>query len=114
MKKYLLTVLLSVSFLAIFAQDNHLSNEKDTSGIKPDCKNYLVMKDGIIIYVKNGTAFAFTDPMVLKNGISVQLNGIYSVQGRQKLFMDGDSLYLNGRVVVNKNRAPFQKTENEY
>jgi hypothetical protein len=113
MKKIIFTFLLAAGFFTCIAQSTMLLSNKDSLAPKADPKNFIIMKEGILIIVKNGTPYALSSNIVLKDGTNVFLNGTYLSKGEKKILMDGDSLYLNGRIILNKQQLAYKQPESD-
>ena len=109
MKKTLLAVLvfLACGTLAS-AQDSSMSSHDtmSTNGMMNhgmNHHNYLQMKDGKMMVVRNGSSSVMTHSMTLRNGTVVMTDGTVKMKnGHTETLTDGQCVYMNGTVGKSK------------
>ena len=104
MKK--LTILLLAAVLcttATFAQDTSMTSHKMHSGKMKGMKDCVMMEDGKMMVMKGGKTMAMDKDISLTNGSTVMSDGTVKMQdGTTKKLMDGDCVYMDGKMVSGK------------
>ena len=90
MKKILLLFALGIMAAGVYAQ---APSKND-----PKTKDYVVMKEGKMLLVKNGKTTAMDKEMTLSDGTRVMSDGkVMMKDGSTKLLEEGETLTLDGK-----------------
>lgn len=93
MKKMLAMLVAVFAVVLINAQDTHHAH-KNT--MKKDC---IMMKDGKVVQMKDGTTTDVTSDVTLSNGTVVSADGtVKTKDGKTHMLKDGDCVYMNGKM----------------
>ena len=70
---------------------------------KGKAKDYLVMKNGTMMVVKNGKSMMMEKTMMMPNGSTVMTNGeVMTKAGKKTMMKDGMMMDMNGKIVPTK------------
>ena len=114
MKKFFLLLFIAGQYTTVAtAQDSTLTTIKSSaSAITQAPVEYVVMQNGKLMVVKNGTIKLLDNDMVLPGGATIIVDGtIKSKDGSTTQLQEGDRIGMDGKILINKERnIPIDST----
>jgi hypothetical protein len=96
-KQVLFVLLLVVSANFLHAQDSNTMYLKTDTSARPEWKDYIVLKNGVMTIFKKGDSSVMTEPKTLKDGTIVKQDGtIIHKNNQQEKLGDGEGIYSDG------------------
>ena len=121
--KKIIVVLAGVFFaFAVNAQDTKMETKPQTetgaaSEVKPQPKthDYVTMKDGKMMVMKEGTMTPMEKDMEMTNGTKVMTDGsVMKKDGNRIMMKEGDKVYMNGAMrSVGERKSTEKKAEGQ-
>ncbi len=102
MKKLLIACTALLLSAATFAQTDSTKTRNDKGNhmdhkTKKDC---VMMKDGVMMQMKDGKATAISSSVTMSNGTTVMTDGTVTMQnGTKSMLKEGESMDMSGKMI---------------
>jgi hypothetical protein len=98
MKKLILLITVILAGMVTYAQDSNTMYLKTDTSAKVNMKDYVVMRNGVMMVYKGGDSVAMTSVMTLKDSSTVKQDGtITRKNGDSMKLKEGEGVYMNGK-----------------
>lgn len=109
MKKFIVLCGIVTSCAFVSGQDSNAMYLKSDTSAKM-ARDYLLMKNGVMMLFQKGDSIAMTSVMTLSDGTIIKQNGTLTRKNGDTLTLrEGEGIYLNGRIRPKKSVPPIKK-----
>lgn len=110
----MMTALGMLTCSTVVAQDTTMHKKMKTHKMSPP-KDHIMMKDGKLWVMKNGTHTEMKEPMTLENGTMVMTDGTVKMKdGSSMVLKNGNSINMMGQMMpmkMKKSMKPSMKKD---